>query len=92
MTVEDFLECVENVRSSGSGWTARCPAHDDRNASLSVSEGDEGLLVKCHAGCTFEEIIKAVGGGSREPEAIYSYTDEEGNELFQAVRFPGNWG
>jgi len=88
VTVEDFLECVENVRGSGP-WTARCPAHDDRNASLSVGEGDEGLLVKCHAGCTFEEIIKAVGGGSQEPEAIYSYTDEEGNELFQVLRKPG---
>src|SRR5438094_550718 len=31
---------------------ARCPAHDDREPSLSIREGDHGkVLVCCHAGC-----------------------------------------
>lgn len=62
MTVEEFLARFERVKKSGSGWTARCPAHEDRQASLSIGEGDEGrVLLKCHAGCTTEEIVSAIG-------------------------------
>jgi hypothetical protein len=25
----------------GGGWSAKCPAHDDRRASLSITEGDK---------------------------------------------------
>lgn len=35
----------------------RCPAHDDKTPSLSVSNGDRGVLVKCHAGCSQEDVI-----------------------------------
>jgi putative DNA primase/helicase len=49
---------------SGKGWSARCPAHDDRNPSLSISEGSEGkALVHCHAGCGFDDIVEAIGLG-----------------------------
>jgi hypothetical protein len=41
---------------------ARCPAHDDRDPSLSVREADDGrCLVHCFAGCPTEEVIGAVG-------------------------------
>jgi hypothetical protein len=40
----------------------KCPAHDDVKASLSVNEGDDGrVLLCCHAGCSFEEIILGSG-------------------------------
>jgi 5S rRNA maturation endonuclease (ribonuclease M5) len=40
---------------------ARCPAHDDRTASLSLSEGDDDrALVKCFAGCTAADIVTAL--------------------------------
>ncbi len=53
-------EC--NPRQNGKGWTACCPAHDDRRPSLSVSEGDDGrALVRCHAGCATDAICAAVG-------------------------------
>jgi hypothetical protein len=49
-------------RRNGHGWASRCPAHDDRRPSLSISEGDDGrALIKCHAGCTVDAICKAVG-------------------------------
>jgi phage/plasmid primase-like uncharacterized protein len=38
-----------------------CPAHDDRNPSLSVKAGDNGVvLVKCWAGCTQEAVISSL--------------------------------
>ena len=47
----------------GAGWEAFCPAHDDRKKrSLSITEGKAGrILVCCHAGCTFESIVSALG-------------------------------
>ena len=50
------------MRRCGSGWTARCPSHEDRHASLSVAEGNDGrALLKCFAGCTAEAIVAAIG-------------------------------
>ena len=60
--VSRVLGLLQGVRKSGSGWTARCPAHEDKKASLSVSEGVDGrVLIKCFAGCTAEAIVYAVG-------------------------------
>jgi len=67
VSCEEFLTRLERVKRSGKGWTARCPAHDDRLASLSIGEGDDGrVLVKCHAGCTVEEIVATLGLGLRD--------------------------
>ena len=41
-------------------FSACCPAHDDRNPSLSVSDKNGKILVKCWAGCTQEEVIGAL--------------------------------
>jgi hypothetical protein len=56
-----FIAALE-AADCRQGRTWLCPAHDDRNASLSVSEGDDGrVLVKCFAGCKPEEIVGALG-------------------------------
>jgi putative DNA primase/helicase len=45
-------------RKAGGGWMARCPAHDDREPSLSIrNAGDGKVLVRCHAGCDQERVI-----------------------------------
>ncbi|BFU93430.1 MAG: hypothetical protein NTNFB02_01520 [Nitrospira sp.] len=62
MTVSDFLSRLESVRSRGTGkWSARCPAHPDKNPSLSVVEGERGLLVRCWAGCSVQSVCGALG-------------------------------
>lgn len=51
-----------NPTKSGNGYKARCPAHDDRSPSLSLSPGDGGrALVNCHAGCQTEHVLAAIG-------------------------------
>jgi putative DNA primase/helicase len=42
------------------GWTACCPAHEDRSPSLSISQRDGTVLVYCHAGCPQEYVIAAL--------------------------------
>jgi hypothetical protein len=60
--VAEVLRRLEKPRRSGSGWTARCPAHEDREPSLSVAEGSDGrALLTCHRGCKFEDIASALG-------------------------------
>ena len=45
-------------RKTGGGWMACCPAHEDREPSLSIREADSGkVLVCCHAGCEQERVI-----------------------------------
>lgn len=46
------------AKKSGSGWIAKCPAHDDETPSLSISEVDGKVLVKCHAGCDQDAVIE----------------------------------
>jgi putative DNA primase/helicase len=45
---------------SGSSWMARCPAHDDKTPSLSISGESSRLLVHCHAGCSQADVIRAL--------------------------------
>lgn len=58
----------------GRYGSARCPAHQDRSPSLSISQGyDLRVLIRCHAGCTQDAVIAALKGsglwemGDHEP-------------------------
>ena len=44
----------------GNRYIACCPAHDDRNPSLSITQGKDKLLVHCFAGCSQAEVIDAL--------------------------------
>jgi len=62
MTAEAIAKALGG-RKAGGGWTARCPAHDDRTPSLSIREADDNkVLVHCHAGCDQERVIAALRG------------------------------
>jgi DNA primase len=83
-------------RRSGACWMACCPAHEDRDPSLSLRDVDGKVLVHCHAGCEQRAVIaalKALGlwpepekGLRRRIVAEYDYTDEAGKRLYQVVR------
>ncbi len=59
MTAETMAKALGG-RKVGQGWTARCPAHDDREPSLSIRDADGKVLVRCHAGCDQREVIAAL--------------------------------
>lgn len=39
----------------------RCPAHNDKQASLTITKGRKCTLFHCHAGCTLEDVLSAAG-------------------------------
>jgi putative DNA primase/helicase len=60
--VEVLLDRLEGVRPAGPhSWMARCPAHDDRNPSLSVALRGGRVLIHCFAGCYPDAVLAAVG-------------------------------
>src|SRR5262245_46134597 len=60
MTADNLLANFPDAKRNGHGWMARCPAHDDRKASLSIGPGDTGkILLHCHAGCALDDILAA---------------------------------
>ena len=60
--IEKVLSRLANKRQSSNGWTARCPAHEDKRNSLSIGVGDDGrLLLRCFTGCHVEDIVQALG-------------------------------
>lgn len=59
---EILLPKLEGIRKSGGSYMARCPAHDDSKASLSITEGkDQPVVLKCHAGCDPVDILAKLG-------------------------------
>ena len=91
-----------NAKNSGDGnsYLGLCPAHEDRNPSLSLTLGDNKILLNCHAGCSFDGIVSAVGmnqsqffvhsDNSKTPQkkevCRYRYEKKDGKHAFDVVR------
>jgi putative DNA primase/helicase len=59
--IENVFQKLEGVERRNGYWIALCPAHNDHDPSLSIKIGDGGkLLLYCHAGCSFEQIMAAL--------------------------------
>lgn len=69
MIAEDIAKGLGRFSRSAGGFVAQCPAHSDRNPSLSLSETKEGkILVKCHAGCSNDAVVGALKSKGLWPE------------------------
>ncbi|MEV1331501.1 DUF3987 domain-containing protein [Micromonospora costi] len=95
--VDALRDATGLVRQSGGQWQARCPAHEDRNPSLSVRPIEGSVLLHCHAGCDTLDVLAALNMTPRdlydEPSgnelARYQYTDAAGNPTRQVIRYEG---
>lgn len=100
MEMNDFLSRLKAVKNNGSGYIACCPAHDDKNPSLSVSQSSDGekILFNCFAGCSTEAILSSMGLSKTDlfidaakkrsvSEKTYSYVDHDGSLLYLKTRY-----
>jgi hypothetical protein len=76
----------------------RCPAHDDRRASLSVDYQGNRVLFHCQAGCTPDAVRRRLGIAwadlddygpaiGKEHVATYTYTDPAGAPELRVLRY-----
>jgi putative DNA primase/helicase len=98
MNAGSIAHVLRGCRRSGASWVACCPAHKDRNPSLSLRDSPQGqVLVHCHAGCSQTAVIAALKDLELWPEqdkqlarrhvvAEYNYTDESGSLIYQILR------
>jgi 5S rRNA maturation endonuclease (ribonuclease M5) len=56
---EAIALALNGRKSSNGSWSAKCPAHDDHNPSLSISEGANGPLVHCFV-CKQGDVIEVL--------------------------------
>lgn len=68
MDIREFLSRLHVASGpNGSGeYMCRCPAHDDKTASLCVRDGDKGIVLKCQAGCETKAVLAAMGLSLRD--------------------------
>ena len=99
MQIGDLLNKLRKAKRQTDGsYLAICPSHEDKKASLHVTQDDGKILLKCFAGCETESICSSLSiemsdlfaaerQTTRKIIAEYSYEDEQGEELYQVVRF-----
>jgi hypothetical protein len=76
MTAESIAKALGG-RKAGSAWMTRCPAHGDREPSLSIRDAEDGkVLVHCHAGCGQKQVIAAL-----KTRGIWKEIGRRGGEL-----------
>ena len=72
LDLPEFLRRIQSAtqfapRKRGASYVCRCPAHEDKKPSLSVSVARNGrILINCHAGCSFESVTSALGVSAAE--------------------------
>lgn len=65
--LERLLSGLQKVERLSPGnhqarYRACCPAHDDKNPSLSITlANSDAILIKCWSGCSTEEVVGALG-------------------------------
>ncbi|SDD32622.1 hypothetical protein [Aquimonas voraii] len=88
--LELVLSRLDRPRRSGRGYLCRCPAHEDRAASLSIAAGDDGrVLLHCFAGCSVDDVVAALGLQRRDlfpPNLRRAHTPEERRAAWRASR------
>ena len=86
-----LLALLDAAGSGPPGATVRqCPAHHDTAPSLSVGTGHDGkVLLHCHAGCTWQQVLTALAlspGFLRTPPPLRPAT--WANIYIPAIAFP----
>jgi len=98
--LDHMLAKLGELKRSGNGYLAHCPAHYDKRKSLSVSSENGKILIHCHAGCETRSIVQALGlkmsdlfignvesgDGYNHIVKVYDYHDQDGTRLFQVCR------
>jgi putative DNA primase/helicase len=77
-------------KRNGNGWLISCPCPNhgngrgDRNPSLSITDGDDGkLLIRCFAGCAYEDVMEQFRYRGLAPAANDAFTKKKANRFYR---------
>jgi len=91
---EDTLSKFKIVKRKDNHIQAYCPAHVDKNASLSILLSGNKMLLYCHAGCRVEDILKSARLtyadlflDSKPPINIFQYKNKDGSLSHEKLKF-----
>lgn len=100
INISKIIEGLKSCRKTGANtYQALCPAHNDKKASLTITDTGDKILMHCHAGCNVKDILNKLN--LKESDlfnnkqkfiktkliAEYFYTDEIDNKLYKAERY-----
>lgn len=79
MNIDEILSRLKGVKNYGKYYMACCPAHKDKNPSLSISEKNGNVILHCFAGCSDESICEALGVSKEDlkPKKQSTYNTEK---------------
>ncbi|MCB0321607.1 MAG: hypothetical protein KDD60_11835, partial [Bdellovibrionales bacterium] len=76
MDTAAIVERLGGGKPTNDGWyMTRCPAHDDRSPSLGIKYTNGKLSVKCHAGCSKDDVkaaLRSLGIASKNESAPHT--------------------
>lgn len=65
--ISEILNRLNGVkRVNSKSYQAKCPCHNDRLASLSITEKGDKILMHCFAGCDTRDITERIGISTRD--------------------------
>jgi hypothetical protein len=95
MTARVIAEALagHKVKSHGGNYLVCCPVHDDTSPSLSLRDGDRGLLVHCFVGCAPADIYAAIRhkGHKLEPSSTARRSDNGSSEYRRQQTDKATW-
>ena len=62
ITTEELLAYFNGAKKRiANGYNVVCPCHNDKEPSLSITDGGDKILMHCQAGCRTEDILAQLG-------------------------------
>lgn len=106
--IVEALKCGKPGCACRNGKLVHCPSHDDAHPSLSITEREGKALLKCHTGCTQDDLIAAlkerglwgttpnmpipIRSGRGQLTVTYGYVTLDGELVAEHGRFEGPQG
>jgi putative DNA primase/helicase len=98
VTAAEIAARLGSAEREGKGWRCKCPAHDDHDPSLGITEKAGKVLFRCWAGCEQDAVLAALRQRGLWPQkeeerrsrakivATYGYRDADNVLRYQVVR------
>lgn len=91
---DNLLSHFKIKKTNGKQIQAFCPAHQDSNASLSITLDGNKALIHCFAGCDIDDVLKSAKLTTgdlflddNKPTNIYQYRDANGNFVYEKLKY-----